>query len=154
MRMSLTNSAVDHVPAAVHEPSSAFLQDEESIQRAPSGGPGVVVESCATIWAASSLHRHRAAALIRKLCGNTQTALRRELDRFFAARPDMSHADRAAIVRALSRYRNQLLHHSRSTLRAAAADPSGDGHDFLDAIHSLLQLQERPSFQGDTRRRN
>ena len=36
------------------------------------------------------------------------------------ARPDLTDAQRAAIAQAMSGFRNQLLHHPRSTLRAAA----------------------------------
>ena len=83
--------------------------------------------------------------MIRGLGGRTEAALRRELDRFFAARPDLSHADRVAIARAMARFRNQLLHHPRSTLRAAAAaDPAG-AHDLLDAVRSLFKLHDAPS---------
>jgi glutamyl-tRNA reductase len=94
---------------------------------------------------ADSPHRRHAAALIRQLGGRTEAALRRELDRFFAARPDLSHADRAAIGRALSRFRNQLLHHPRNTLRAAAsaAEPAG-AHPFLDAVRRLFGLADAP----------
>jgi Glutamyl-tRNAGlu reductase, dimerisation domain len=154
MRMSLTTPPVDHFSAPVRKPGPAFLEYDRTIASAPPDSPGAIVERDAADSAPSSPHRRLAAVVIRKLCGSSQTALRRELDRFFAARPNMSHADRAAIVRALSRFRNQLLHHPRSSLRSAAADHSGDGHDFLDAIHGLFQVQERPSFHGDTRRRN
>jgi glutamyl-tRNA reductase len=94
---------------------------------------------------ADSLQRHHAAALIRQLGGRTGAALQRELDRFFAARPDLSHADRIAIARAMSRFRNQLLHHPRSTLRAAAsaAAPAG-AHPLLDAVRRLFGLTDAP----------
>jgi glutamyl-tRNA reductase len=92
---------------------------------------------------ADSPHRRDAADIIRRLGGRTDAALRRELDRFFAARPGLSHADRAAIVRAMSRFRNQLLHHPRITLRTAVADPAG-AHTWLDAIRQLFGLAEDP----------
>ncbi len=89
------------------------------------------------------LRRRDAAALIRQLGSRTEATLRRELERFFAARPELSQADRAAIVRAISRFRNQLLHQPRSTLLAAvsAADPAGV-HPLLDAVRRLFGLAD------------
>ena len=88
-------------------------------------------------------HCRRAAGLIRQLGGRTDVALRRELDRFFAARPELSHADRAAIARAMSRFRNQLLHHPRSTLRTAAV-AADDDPSLLDAVRRLFGLADAP----------
>ena len=86
-------------------------------------------------------HRRRAAALIRQLGGRTEAELRRELDRFFAARPDLSDADRTAIARAMSRFRNQLLHHPRSTLLAAAAnEDTAVAPTLLDVVRRLFGL--------------
>jgi glutamyl-tRNA reductase len=94
---------------------------------------------------ADSVQRHHAAALIRQLGGRTEAALRRELNRFFAARPDLSDAARAAIARAMSRFRNQLLHHPRSTLRAAASPPDPAGaHPVLGAVRRLFGLADGP----------
>jgi hypothetical protein len=92
---------------------------------------------------ADSPHRRDAADIIRRLGGRTDAVLRRELDRFFAARPGLSQADRAAIVRAMSRLRNQLLHHPRSTPRTAVADPAG-AYTWLDAVRPLFGLAEDP----------
>jgi len=82
----------------------------------------------------------------------TESALRRELDRFFVARPDLSHADLVAIARAMSRFRNQLLHRPRSILRAAAADPAGP-HQVVDAVRSLFKLHDIPVSDRPDRRR-
>jgi glutamyl-tRNA reductase len=103
---------------------------------------------------ANSLQRHHAAALIRQLGGRTEAALRRELNRFFASRPDLSDADRAAITRTMSRFRNQLLHHPRNALRAAtsAAEPAG-AHSLLCAVRRLFGLVDGPpSDQAEPRR--
>jgi glutamyl-tRNA reductase len=87
--------------------------------------------------------RDHAAAMIRQIGGRTEAAMRRELDRFFAARPGLSHADRAAIARAMSRFRNQLLHHPRTTLRAAAAaDHPAGAPPLLDAVRRLFGLAD------------
>jgi glutamyl-tRNA reductase len=89
--------------------------------------------------------RDHAAAVIRQIGGRAEVAMRRELDRFFTARPGLSHADRAAIARAMSRFRNQLLHHPRTTLRAAAAaeHPAGTP-PLLDAVRRLFGLADPP----------
>ena len=139
MSMSMINPAVDHPPAPVREPSACLLEHELSINGERRESTRATVENDAAVCSASLAHRRQAAAMIRGLGGRTETALRRELERFFAARSDLSHEDRAAIARALSRFRNQLLHHPRSTLRAAAADPAG-AHHLLDAVRSLFNL--------------
>jgi hypothetical protein len=92
----------------------------------------------------SQSHRRRAAALIRQLGGRTDAALRRELDRFFAARSGLTHADRAAISRAMSRFRNQLLHRPRSALRAAAGNAAADTNSWLDVARRLFGLNDAP----------
>jgi hypothetical protein len=53
--------------------------------------------------------------LVRQLSGRSDAKLRRELDRFFAARRHLSDTDRAPIARAMARFRNQLLHLPRSS---------------------------------------
>ena len=85
-----------------------------------------------------------AAALIRRLGGRTQAELRRELDRFFAARPELADADRTMIARAMMRFRNQLLHHPRRSLRAAADEGAADGPTLLDAVGRIIGLAEAP----------
>jgi hypothetical protein len=102
-----------------------------------------IVEGGAAVGSASPPHRRRAAALIRQLGGRTEAALRRELDRFFAARPDLSDADRAPIAQAMARFRNQLLHLPRSSLLAAAADDDpADAPTLLDAVRRLFGLAD------------
>jgi glutamyl-tRNA reductase len=138
--------AVDHRPAStpVGEPSASHHQHEPSTHREPPASIPAIVAGGA-VRSASPPHRRRAAALIRQLGGRTEAELRRELDRFFADRPQLSDADRAPIARAMSRFRNQLLHHPRSRLRAAASDdhPAG-AHPLLDAVRRLFGLAEAP----------
>jgi glutamyl-tRNA reductase len=127
MSMGPIVPAVDllRAPTPADEPASAL--DEHSRSGRPASAP----------------HRHHAAALIRQIGGRTEAALRRELGRLFAARPDLSLEDRVAIARALSRFRNQLLHHSRSTLRAAASAPDpAAAHPLLDAVRRLFGLAD------------
>jgi hypothetical protein len=138
---------IDHGPAptSVREPSASPEERAPWIHREPPGSPPVIVEGSTADGPGTPPHRRRAAAVIRQLGIRTEAALRRELDRFFAARPGLSHADRAAIARAMSRFRNQLLHQPRSTLRAAAdaGHPAGS-HPLLDAVHHLLGLADTP----------
>ena len=135
MSNSLIAPVVDHRPAPFREPSA------------------ICVDGGAADRAASPPHRSAAAAMIRGLGGRTESALRRELDRFFAARPDLSPADRVAIARAMARFRNQLLHHPRSTLRAAAAAGPAGAHDLVGAVRSLFKLHDAPESNQSDRRR-
>jgi Glutamyl-tRNAGlu reductase, dimerisation domain len=152
MSMRLTNPAVDHPPAPVQDPSVSPLEHDLSIPRVVPVSNVTIVEDGAAVYSSSPAHRPYAAAIIRRLGGRTETALRRELGRFFAARPELSHADRAAIAQSLSRFRNQLLHHPRSVLRAAAAGPAG-AHQLLDAVRTLFNLADAsPSQEVDQRR--
>jgi hypothetical protein len=152
MSTSLIAPAVDHprAPFRVHSP--VCDEHDVSIHRGPTERTRASVESGAAVRSPSPPHRSAAATMIRGLGGRTESALRRELDRFFAARPDLSHADRVAIARAMSRFRNQLLHHPRNTLRAAAADPAGP-HHLVDAVRSLFKLHDAPESNQSDRRR-
>jgi hypothetical protein len=152
MSTSLIAPDVDHRPAPLHEHSYVCDEHEIAIHPGPIGSTDPIVEAAEAPRSPSPPYRSAAAAMIRGLGGRTESALRRELDRFFAARPDLSHADRVAIARAMSRFRNQLLHHPRNTLRAAAANPAGP-HHLVDAVRSLFKLHDTPvSDQSDRRR--
>jgi Glutamyl-tRNAGlu reductase, dimerisation domain len=151
MSTSLIAPIVDHRPAPFRERSAVCDENDVSIHRGPTERTRASVESGAAVRSPSPPHRSDAAAMIRGLGGRTESALRRELDRFFVARPDLSHADRVAIARAMSRFRNQLLHRPRSTLRvAAAADPAG-AHHLVDAVRSLFKLHDTPASNRSDR---
>ena len=144
--MRLIIPAVDGRPAPtpVDGPSSSHHRHEPSTYREPPARTPAIAEGAA-VCSASSPHRRHAAALIRQLGGRTEAELRRELDRFFAARPDLSDADRAPIARAMARFRNQLLHLPRSSLHAAAADDDPAGAPpLLDAVRRLFGLADAP----------
>jgi glutamyl-tRNA reductase len=64
--------------------------------------------------------RRQAGALLRQLGDHADAVLRRELDRLFAAQPDLTEAQRTGIARTMARLSNQLLHHPRAALCAAA----------------------------------
>ena len=137
--------SIDHRPASrlVGEPSAPHPQHEPSTHREPPASTPTIIGGGAAVRSASPPHRRRAAALIRQLGGRTEAELRRELDRFFAARPDLSDADRTPIARAMARFRNQLLHLPRSSLLAAAADDDpAVAPTLLDAVRRLFGLAE------------
>ncbi len=142
MSLNLALPAVEDcpVPTPAEEPSDPFDEHGRSHRPEPPGSTSAPVAAGAAVGHAHSGRRH-AAAMIRQLSGRTGAALRRELDRFFASRPDLSRADRAEIARAMARFRNQLLHGPRRTLREAAAapDPAGS-HPWLDAAGRLFGL--------------
>jgi hypothetical protein len=145
MSMILIAPTVDHRPVPVCEPSASLEEHDLSVNREPPECTRATVEGRAAVRSASPPHRRYAADMIRRLGGRTEATLRRELDRFVASRPGLSHADRAAIARAMSRFRNQLLHHPRRTLRVAAvaADPAG-AHHLLDTVGRLFKLADTP----------
>src|SRR5271166_4991839 len=147
MSMRLIVPSIDHRPASrlVGEPSAPHPQHQPSTHREPPASTPTIVEGGAAVRSASPPHRRRAAALIRQLGGRTEAELRRELDRFFAARPDLSDADRTPIARAMARFRNQLLHLPRSSLlAAAAADGPAVAPTLLDAVRRLFGLADAP----------
>jgi glutamyl-tRNA reductase len=104
-----------------------------------------MVEREAAACFASLRHRRDAGVLLRQLADRTEAAVRRELDRLFLARPDLTDTQRAAIAQAMSRFLNQFLHHPRSALRAAvdAGDPA-DPHPLLDAARRVFGLVDAP----------
>jgi glutamyl-tRNA reductase len=102
----------------------------------------IVDREAAACWAALR-HRRDAGALLRQLAERTEAAVRRELDRLFLARPDLTDPQRAAIAHAMGRFRNQLLHHPRSALSAAVGD-AAEAHPLLEAARRVFGLAEAP----------
>ena len=141
--MRLIIPAVDGRPAPmpVDGPSSSHHQHELSTHREPPASTPTIVEGGAAVGSASPPHRRQAAAMVRELGGRTEAALRRELDRFFATRSGLSHADQVAIARAMSRFRNQLLH-PRSPPAAAATEDTAGGNPLLDFVRHLFGLAD------------
>lgn len=130
-------------PTPVREPSSTLDVSDLSILREPFESLPAIVAGVVAVRSEPPPHRHQAAAMVRELGGRTEAALRRELDRFFATRSGLSHADQVAIARAMSRFRNQLLHHPRSTLRAAAAtEDTAGANPLLDFVRHLFGLAD------------
>jgi glutamyl-tRNA reductase len=145
--MSLKVLGVDHcsAPTSVSEPLAFQGECDLSVPREPPERAQAIVDREPAACSASLQHRQHAGALLRQLGDRTEAALCRELDRFFAARPDWTDTQRATIARAMCRFRNQLLHHPRSALRAAtdAADPA-DPHPLLDAAGRVFGVANVP----------
>jgi hypothetical protein len=151
MSTSLIAAAVDLSPTHFREHSRVYDEHDIAIHRWLIDSTGPIVEPGEAARSRSPIHRSAAAAMLRELGGRTESALRRELDRFFSARQDLSHADRVAIARAVSRFRNQLLHHPRRALREVAGDPAGSRH-LLDAVRKLFDLAVASlSYRADPR---
>ena len=113
-----------------------------------------LVEREAAACFAALRYRRDAGALLRQLADRTEAMVRRELDRLFLTRPDLTDTQRAAIAQAMSRLPNQLLHHPRSVLRAAVdAGEAADPHPLIDAARRVLGLADAPAADRvDSRR--
>jgi len=124
---------------------SAQLEDAE-----------VIVEREATACSSAMRHHRHVAVLLRQLGDRADAVLDRELDRLFAAQPDLREGQRAAIVQAMSRLRNQLLHHPRTALRRAVdAEDSLDSSLLFEAARLVLGFADtRPDENAVTARQN
>jgi glutamyl-tRNA reductase len=90
-------------------------------------------------------HQRHAGALLRQLGDSTDAVRQRELERLFTSRPELGRADREAIAHAMHRLQNQILHHPRAALRAAANPPAPtpeDPHPLLTFFRHLFGLAE------------
>lgn len=100
-------------------------------------------------------HQRQAGVLLRQLGDYGDAIAERELERFLAACPDLTEAQRRAAERLVHRLKNQFLHHPRQAVRTAA---EGDGvrlggqpHPLLAAVRHLFGLGEpegRPGHPG------
>ncbi len=86
-------------------------------------------------------HQRSAGSIIKQLGDYADDARQRELEKLFAACPNLSDTDRAAISHMTHRLQNQWLHHPRSALRSAAESHSTEGaHPLLNAVRHLFGL--------------
>jgi glutamyl-tRNA reductase len=97
-------------------------QAERNLQgrRAQIDGARLIVGRESAGCLAGLRHRRHAGALLRQLGDYAEGVLRRELDRLFAAQPDLTDAQRTVIARTMSRLSDQLLHQPRAALCSAA----------------------------------
>ncbi|HEV3167601.1 MAG TPA: glutamyl-tRNA reductase [Isosphaeraceae bacterium] len=102
-----------------------------------------IIEKETDACLATLRHQWHAGALLRQLGDSAEQTRQRELDRLFAARPDLSPADREAIIHMAFRLQNQFLHHPRAALRSAASAANSEHpHPFLSAVRHLFGLAE------------
>ncbi len=99
-------------------------------------------------------HQRHAGALLRQLGDYGDTLAARELERCFAACPDLTDAQRAAIEHLVHRLKNQFLHHPRAALRSTSSLPpptDDDPHPILTAVRHLFGLAGSDSSHGEGR---
>ena len=82
-------------PTPVREPSSTLDVSDLSILREPFESPRRSSQALRPSARNPRRTAARPAAMVRELGGRTEAALRREVDRFFATRSGLSHADQA-----------------------------------------------------------
>jgi hypothetical protein len=151
MDASAIAPTVDHSRAStpVRQPSGSLDERDPTLAREQQESTPVIAVGCAAVRRSLSPHRSHAADAIRQIGQRTEAALRRELDRFFAARPDLSRADKAVIAQAMSRFRNQLVKCPRRTLSAAAgASYPTNVCALLDAVGRLFGAADAPASRG------
>lgn len=104
----------------------------------------LIIEKETTACLAALRHNRTAGAILRQLGDYADEVRRRELERLFASRPDLSAADREAIMHMAHRLQNQFLHHPRAALRSAAASPQHHDHphSLLNAVRHLFGLAD------------
>lgn len=102
-----------------------------------------IIERETSACYAALRHQRYAGAVLRQL-GESVDAIRlRELDALYAACPDLTDAQRAAIAHMAQRLQNQFLHQPRAALRSAATDVSQEHpHTLLNAVRHLFGLAD------------
>ena len=113
-------------------------------RRAQIDGARLIIGRESASCLAALRHRRHAGALLRQLGDYADAVLRRELDRLFAAQPDLTDAQRTVIARTMSRLSNQLLHQPRAALCSAASPESTAGLRFLDDVQRRAPLDRQP----------
>ena len=103
-----------------------------------------IIEGESAACLAAIQHRRHVGALLRQLGDHADAVLRRELDRLFAAQPDLTDAQRTVIARAMSRLSNQLLHQPRAALCAAATTEGTAVLRFPDELRRRGPLDRQP----------
>jgi glutamyl-tRNA reductase len=104
----------------------------------------LIIEGESAACLAALRHRRHAGALLRQLGDYADAVLRRELDRLFAAQPDLTDAQRTVITRTMSRLSNQLLHQPRAALCSAATTEGTAVLRFPDDLRRRAPLDRQP----------
>ena len=122
-------------------------QAEQNLQgrRAQIDRARTIIEGESASCLAALRHRRHAGALLRQLGDYADAVLRRELDRLFAAQPDLTDAQRTVIARTMSRLSNQLLQQPRVALGSAHTAEGADVLRFPDDLRRRGPLDRQPS---------
>ena len=118
-------------------------QNRRQRQKGIDPATAIIEHETAACFAALRHQRH-AGAVLREL-GDSIDAIRvRNLDALYAACPELTEQERAAIAQMTQRLQNQILHHPRAALRSAASDPHVDEHPhpLLSAVRHLFGLAD------------
>ncbi len=101
-----------------------------------------ILERETALCLANLRHKKHAGALLRQLGDYADAVSLRELDRFFGACPELTEGQKEKVAHLVHRLQNQFLHHPRSALRTAAANPPDEGkpHPILNAVKHLFGL--------------
>jgi glutamyl-tRNA reductase len=123
-------------------------QAEENLQgrRAQIDRARLIIEGESAACLAALRHRRAAGALLRQLGDYADGVLRRELDRLFTAQPDLTDVQRTVIARTMARLSNQLLHHPRAALCAAASTEGTAVLKFPDDLRRRARPDRQPSL--------
>ena len=104
----------------------------------------LIIERESAACLAALRHRRDAAMALRQLGDYADAVLRRELDRLFAAQPELTEAQRTVIARTMSRLLNQLLHQPRAALGSAATPESTAVLRLPDDLQRRAPLDRQP----------
>ncbi len=119
--------------------------EQNRLQRQKGIDPALaIIERETTTCYALLRHQHDAGHILQELGSSYDSIRLGELNKLFAARPDLSEADREAIAHTMMRLQNQFLHHPRAAVRSAMTEPHHDHpHSFFDAVRHLFGLGDR-----------
>ncbi len=118
--------------------------EENRKQRQKGVDPALLIIEQETAACYQLLHTQReTGAMLRQLSERYDLTVSRELDALFAAHPEFTPEQREAIAHVARRIVNQMLHHPRTALKSAAAEPAHEHpHSLLNAVRHLFGLAD------------
>jgi glutamyl-tRNA reductase len=119
--------------------------EQNRLERQKGIDPALVIIERETAACYAQVRHQRDAGLLLQQLGNHADQIRkRELGALFATRPDLTEADREAIVHMAVRLQNQFLHHPRAAVRSAVTQPHHDHpHPVFDFVRHIFGLGDR-----------
>ena len=119
--------------------------EQNRLERQKGIDPALVIIERETAACYAQVRHQRDAGLLLQQLGNHADQIRkRELGALFSTRPDLTEADREAIVHMALRLQNQFLHHPRAAVRSAVTQPHHDHpHSVLDFVRHIFGLGDR-----------